>query len=248
MRLPRLLVAEADLAETGAELRGEQYHHAVRVLRLRVGDRVQIFTAAGREWEGALAELQPDRALVRLDRELPPEPAPAFALTLAQAVGKGEKMDLVVEKCSELGVAGLIPVQSEHTVVRADEQGRRSRRERWQRVAARSAEQCGRRRPLQVELFREAGELAGLVAGYDCCLLAWEQERQRGMGAVLRGRSRPARALAVVGPEGGWSPAEVDQMVAGGAIAVGLGPRVLRTETAGIAVAAVLMYEWGDLG
>jgi len=245
--LPRFLIDESAVEDEGAVLVGEQYHHAVRVLRLREGDRIRLFTTAGQEWEGTIAQVGADRVRVALSQELGPELAHPFSLTLAQGLGKGQKMDLVVQKCCELGLAALVPLVTGHSVVRLEGRGAAARRERWRRIARSAAEQSGRRRPVAVEPPATVEQVAAMVSDYDACLLAWEGEAPSLRG-VLAELGSPRRLLALVGPEGGWLAGEVEQLTRSGATPVRLGPRLLRTETAGIALCAILMYQFGDLG
>lgn len=239
---------EETIVDGLARLAGAQYRHAARALRLRVGEQVGLFTALGQEWQGVVESIEPGELRVRIVEVLAPEPPPVFALTLGQAVGKGEKMDLVVQKGSELGVTALTPVITARTAVRLDESAQNARLARWRRIAVAAAEQSGRRRPLVLNPFMTTERLAGEISRYDACLLAWEGGGGQCLREAIGGLRQPATLLALVGPEGGWEPAEVETLERAGAIAVGLGRRILRTETAAMALAAILMYELGDLG
>jgi len=246
MRLGRFLITESDIQGGRAVLTGESYRHAVRVLRLRQGDRLRVFTEVGQEWEGRVALVGRDRLEVELESEYPAERAPRLQLVLAQALGKGEKMDLVVQKGTELGLAGIIPLLTARTVPRPETEAAQ-RLERWRRIARAACAQSGRRRPPAVHAPETVSELAARCRHFEACLVGWE-EADLGLKAAVRALGAPRRVLAVVGPEGGWQPDEVYALRAAGAVPVRLGPRILRTETAGIALAAVLMYELGDLG
>lgn len=231
-----------------ARLAGPQYRHAARALRIRVGEQVGLFTALGQEWQGVVESIGPGELRVRVVEVLAPEPPPVFALTIGQAVGKGEKMDLIVQKCSELGLVALTPVVTARTTVQLDPAAREARLARWRRIAVSAAEQSGRRRPLALNPFMTTERLAGEISGYDACLVAWEGGGGQCLRSAIGELHQPATLLALVGPEGGWEPAEVDLLKRAGAIPVGLGRRILRTETAAMALSAILMYELGDLG
>jgi len=242
MTTVRFYLSSKELKRGVAVFSGEQFHHLVRVRRGRVGDRVRVFDEQGREFEGKVCEIRKDRALIRLIAECLPSAPPSIEITLLQALPKGRKMDLIVQKTTELGVWKIIPLITERTVVRLP---RPDRVARWNRIALESCRQSERRSiPLvgPVTCLEEL-DLASL-SGLRIILC---EGAERGLKEALRGTAED-KVVLMVGPEGGWSPSEVELGLQRGFIRAGLGRRILRTETAGIIGVALVQYERGDLG
>ncbi len=211
-------------------LDARQLRHAVRVLRMRPGDRFVAFDGAGHQWEAELVEVRvPGRA--RVLRELP-APSVPYRLTVYQAVPKGDRMDLVVRMGTELGVWEFVPVRTRRTVAAAD------RQDRWRRVAAEAAKQCGRSTIPEVAPLVEFCQALERFRQHQVRLALWEGGG-RPLAAVLH-ESRGDDLGVFVGPEGGWDPQEVASLERA-AVLCSLGPLVLRTETAAVAAASVVL-------
>jgi 16S rRNA (uracil1498-N3)-methyltransferase len=237
--LPRFHVAES---AAGARLSLPEHsaHHAREVLRLRAGTPVHVFDGCGNEYEAVLDSVTRGGVSVRVSGPVSPRPESPLRLTLALPPLKGDRMELVIQKATELGVAEVRPV----VTLRTDAIGRPalqgSRQERWDKVASGAAEQCGRAVVPDVlptttlaELLREPFDGRRLVLS-------------PGGGEPLPD-DRPAAVLLLVGPAGGLDPREVEEVTQAGFRPVAFGPRVLRAETAAIAAVAVLQAFWGDL-
>ncbi len=242
MTTPRFYLTSKELKKGMAVLSGEQFHHLARVRRGRVGDMVKVFDEQGREFEGKVSEIQKDRALIRIIAECRPSASQSIEITLLQALPKGRKMDLIVQKTTELGVWKIIPLITERTIVRLPKPDRVAR---WNRIAMESCKQSERRSiPLVSPITRlEELDLASLP-GLKIILC---ERAEQGLKDTLRGTVENMVAL-MVGPEGGWTPKEVELSRQWGFIPAGLGRRILRTETAGIIGVALVQYERGDLG
>ncbi len=225
-----------------------------RVLRLVPGDRVAAVDPEGWELLVELTRLDLRGAAGRVLARERRETEPPVRVVLAQGIPKGDKMDFVVQKCTEVGVSAILPTVTRRTVV--DLRGKEEeRRERWQRIAREAAEQCGRVRVPEVLPAMRLEAAVAELAGADLFLIPWEEERSRGLRAVLRearaqgsGGGRPGTVAVLIGPEGGFAADEVELAMSRGAQPVSLGPRLLRTETAGLVVLTAILYEWGDLG
>jgi 16S rRNA (uracil1498-N3)-methyltransferase len=221
-------------------------HHARSVVRVAVGDAVRVFDGRGQEWAGSVAAVEKRRVQVTLSHAVEAAREPAVHITLAVGRLKGDQMDTVVRDATMLGVAAIVPIEGEHTAV---SRRRTDARERWLRVAVASAKQCGRAVVPRVDSAATVTELlARAPAARDARhSIVMAVEPARG-GAVVDGATlggRPLAALVLVGPEGGWSTAEVDLAVARGAALVQLGPRTLRAEAAPAVVLASLWTVWG---
>ena len=226
-----------ELAAGPVELRGEAFHYLARVLRARRGDRVVLFDGAGREAEATVDNVGEDNLMVTAG-----EPRAAATtgvpVTLILALLKGEKMDLVVQKATELGVARIVPVASAHAVVRLDGERRDSRRGRWRKIASEATRQCGRADiPDIAEILTP--EAAFSAAPPHALRLIFDERDDPPLRQLL-GSAPPVEVVAAVGPEGGFAPAEVEAARSAGFLPAGLGPRVLRAETAAIAALAML--------
>ena len=217
-------------------------HHAARVLRLQDGDAVILFDGSGGEVPARLA-VSGRRWSAWLDAPCAVERESPLELVLVQALASGDKMDWVVQKSTELGVAAVLPVAAARSVLRLAGERADKRVAHWRQVAVSACEQCGRNRIPEV----------APVASLDAYLTASRGVRKLILapvaGKALRDIAPPARGEAVhllVGPEGGWSEDEVAACLRAGAEALSLGPRVLRTETAGLAALAAMQALWGD--
>lgn len=213
------------------------------VLRAATGEGVEILDSAGRLF-GATLRFDGERTSAVLDRELATPPPPSLRVTLAQGVPKGQKMDFVVEKATELGIAAIVPFWSARTVGGA----REGRIERWRRLAKSAAQQCGRSDVPAVEEPVDFADLVARIPDFEVALAPWELApriplRERIPPLVERARS----ALIVIGPEGGLSAAEALALESAGAHLISLGSRILRTETAGLVALGALLYARGDI-
>jgi 16S rRNA (uracil1498-N3)-methyltransferase len=217
-------------------------HHALRVLRLAVGDALTLFTGTGGELAATLVRADKRQAWVRLDRFDPIEREAPLAITLAQGIAANDAMDYAVRKAVELGVAAIQPLVTARSARFPDDARGDKRLAHWRQIAVAACEQCGRNR---VPPVHEVATLAG-----------WLGARPEGRPGLMLAPQAPAALPAwpaptgpfdlLVGPEGGVTDEEFARAARAGLTAVRLGPRVLRTETAGTAALAALHALWGD--
>ncbi len=241
MRTPRVYVDVALAA--GAELRlpAAAAAHLARVLRLGPGDPVILFNGDGRDYAGRLlaADRRETRALV--ESAGVPEPEPPLHLHLAIGISRGERMDFVIQKAVELGVASIRPLFTERSVVRLDAERGQRRHAHWRGVLVAACEQSGRRR---LPALHSAVPITGWLPGIEGAGLLLDPQAERS----LRDLPVPTADITLlVGPEGGLSAAERQQAARSGFTGVRLGPRLLRTETAPLAALAAMQTLWGDL-
>jgi len=215
-------------------------HHAVRVLRLRDGDPLVLFDGGGGECPATLV-LRGKQCFAELGGRLAVERESPLGLVLVQALAGGDKMDWIVQKAVELGVSAVVPVQAERSVLRLSGERAAKRVEHWRQVAVSACEQSGRNHVPVVEPV--VGLREYLARAHDGPRLVLDPVA----GQRLASLPRPAAvAHLLVGPEGGWAADELAACRSAACIAVGLGPRVLRCETAGLAAIAALQALWGD--
>ena len=220
----------------------DESRHLSRVLRLRPGDTVIASDGAGRDYTVRL-EAVGEAARGTVIAEAAGVPESPLAITLVQGVPKGDKMEAIVRAATELGVTRFRPALCERTIVRLEPARWRDRARRWQRVAREAAKQSGRAIVPEVELPRPLAECLGTA---DLALCLWEGGGEP-LGTLLAGAATTRSATVVVGPEGGLALAEVQAARAAGLRIVSLGHRILRTETAGPAIVAILQSRLGDL-
>jgi 16S rRNA (uracil1498-N3)-methyltransferase len=220
-------------------LRRSEAHHVRGVLRLRTGDSVAVFDGRGREVEGTLVRVDKEQVVIRAERELLEPVEPPIEIRLIQGLCRPDRMDWVVQKATEIGVAAIEPTPTS----RAESfKVGPARIERWQRIAIEACKQSGRRQVPEI-LLRDALP-GGAVDGVGLVLDPLQPAE------AIEALSPPppeGRIFLVVGPEGGLDASEIASLVGAGWRGLGLGPRVLRAETAGIVAAAVLLHRWGDL-
>ncbi len=230
----------------GAEvvLEEDRARYLGRVLRLRVGDDITVFDGNGPEWHASIAAMTKNTATLRIGEETASACESPLKVHLVQGISRGERMDYVVQKATELGVKRITPVLTEYGVVKLDESRAAKRRDHWAHVAASACEQSGRTRmPLIDAPLRLKEWFGSKSADADVDLIL-------APGAALPLAQVPAPATKVcilIGPEGGFSQTEYQDAEVSGFQAVSLGPRVLRTETAAAAALAVMQSLWGDL-
>ena len=240
MAAPRFFV-DQDLAR-GIELTlpAPVMHHAVRVLRLRDGDRIVLFNGRGGEFAAAL-RIDGRRAAARVERFDPVERESPLALTLVQAWVAADKLDWIVEKATELGVARVVLAPAERSVVRLQGERRERRRVHLRQIAIAACEQCGRNRVPDVVVADTLAAALDAAGSDEMLILAPEAE------TALSPAAAAASTALLVGPEGGFTPQEIAAACRLGCRPVRLGPRVLRTESAGLAALATLQALRGDL-
>jgi len=219
-------------------------HHALDVLRMKAGDRATLFNGQGAEATVEIASVDKGRIAWKKISITKSTPL-ACQITLGQAIPKGKNMDLIVEKATELGAAAIAPLLSERTVVRFDETEALAKREKWHRVAIEAAKQCGQNWVPAVARPQTPKELFQSGEKFDLMLVASLQPDSRHLKQVLAegGVKRPAKVLILVGPEGDFTPAEMNLAKNAGCRPITLGPIILRSETAAIYCLSVLSHE-----
>jgi 16S rRNA (uracil1498-N3)-methyltransferase len=230
-----------------ATITGVELNHLRRVLRLRPQDRVVVFDDAGCEHEGIIRSLSEDRGEIDIIRSYQVNNESPLKTTLALGLTKGEKMDWVVEKATELGVHTVVPFVSSYTIPKLNERKMAQRSERWQKIALSAAKQCGRVRIPEIMALTDFRDLLEPVWRDALRLLFWEKECQRGLFELKETRTSIGEVVLMIGPEGGFSAPEAALALEHGFKPVRLGPRILRAETAAVAALSAVQLLWGDL-
>lgn len=218
--------------------------HIKKALRVVTGEKLEICDGTGSEYVVeviALDDVVTCKVLhqVTVQRESPVE------IHLIQGLAKGSKMDTIVQKAVELGASRIIPLQSKRSIVKLDSKGINKKIERWQKISDEASKQSKRTKIPIIDSVIDISTLEQLVTTYDIVLIAYELESSRALKECLDVAHK--KIGIVIGPEGGFEKEEVDTLVSLGAISISLGPRILRTETAGMMLLSILQYELGDV-
>jgi 16S rRNA (uracil1498-N3)-methyltransferase len=245
--MARFFLPTRQIEDHRATITGVELDHLRRVLRLRPEDRVVVFDDAGCEHEGIIRSLSEDRGEIEIIRSYQVNNESPLKTTLALGLTKGEKMDWVVEKATELGVHTVVPFLSDYTVPKLNERKIAQRSERWQKIALSAAKQCGRVRIPEIMALTGFRDLLAQVSREKLRLLFWEKECQHGLVELKETRTSIGEVVVMIGPEGGFSAQEAALALEHGFKPVRLGPRILRAETAAVAALSAVQVLWGDL-
>jgi 16S rRNA (uracil1498-N3)-methyltransferase len=245
--MARFFVPKEYIKDNHAVVAGAELQHLRRVLRLAPGGEITIFDDAGREHDAVIRSFASDAASVDIIRSYDAQRESALDLTLGVGLIKGDKMDFVVEKATELGVQTLIPFASTHAVPKLDERKVSARTERWQKIALSAAKQCGRSRIPKVLPLCDFRQFVQQARPDTLKLLFWEKQGRQSLRRVRDQRGDARAVLLAIGPEGGFSAEEAALATEHGFITVSLGRRILRAETAAVVVVSLAQFLWGDL-
>ena len=254
MRVTRVYVETELTSGNAVELPAETAAHLAKVLRARSGDELILFNGDGREFSGSIETVRGSRVSAFVGDARPVNRESPLAITLVQCVPRGDRMDFIVQKATELGVARIVPVLSQRSVVRLDAAQAESKAGHWRAVAVSACEQCGRNRLPVVDAAQPLLKYLGESAPGTGPRLVFEPESASHTDSapqLPKAQSGGAPAIVdaqiAIGPEGGFAPDELEAFRVAGFSRGSLGPRVLRTETAAIAAVVWLQARFGDM-
>ncbi|WP_151735909.1 RsmE family RNA methyltransferase ['Paenibacillus yunnanensis' Narsing Rao et al. 2020] len=252
--MQRYFVNPEQFGADTAVICGEDARHIAKVMRGKAGDKLIISDGVQREALAEIYGIEIGEVTVRIVEPLAMSHEPRLKVTVAQSLPKGDKLETVIQKCTEIGAVAFAPFLSERTIVQYDERKEGKRLERWRKICKEAAEQAHRNIVPAVHPPVSWKQLLAAFSEYDAVYFCYEKEE----GLQLRSAVAPwlsklepgasGTVLVVVGPEGGFSEAECAAAEAAGAVSVGLGKRILRCETAGMVAAACILYESGEMG
>ncbi|MEK3881632.1 RsmE family RNA methyltransferase [Paenibacillus sp. PL2-23] len=257
--MQRYFVAPEQIKEGVVTITGEDAHHAVRVMRMKPEDRLIACDGQGCTVLASVVDAAPQEVRAEVLEKLAPDSEPAWRITIAQSLPKGDKMELVIQKGTEIGAAAFLPFESQRMVVQYDGKKEAKRLERWGKIAKEAAEQSHRHCIPAIQPFLTWKGLLKEIGQYDLALFCYEAEGKDAHGIGIAdavrqwkreqgdGASAP-RVLLIVGSEGGFTEREAKEASEAGARLIALGRRILRTETAGLVGLACLLYESGEMG
>lgn len=215
---------------------GTDVHHIRDVLRMKVGDRLELLDGTGKIYETKISKIEKNKIACEIISSRTEESKPEVRVTLAQALPKARKMDFIIEKCTELGVNQIIPMLTERTIAKS------VKLERSRKIAKEAAEQSGRTVIPEITELIKFEDVLKMRERFDLALIPWELEKEMTLKSSFL--HRPSSILALIGPEGGFSQKEIELAKEAGFVPVSLGPRILRTETAGMVILSIINYEF----
>lgn len=240
----------SDLLKEKIVITGADAHHLAHVMRSKVGDHIVVADDEGKVGEYVMTGFTESTVSLDLVQYIDENTESPVEIILAQCLPKGDKLELITQKATELGINTIVPLTSDNCVVRYDAKKAKAKQDKWQKIANEAGKQCGRSQLPQVQeiqpLKQWLTEMSGQKTDFAICM-CYENEEQTGIKELLN-RCSQKRFAIVIGPEGGFSLAEAEFAQKLGIPSVSLGNRILRAETAAIAAMAIIQYEKGDLG
>ena len=244
--MPKFFITQNQINENEITLIGEDVKHIANVLRKDVGDKINICNITTSEnFLCQLEKIDKEEIKCNIIQKLETETEPETEITIFQGLPKAEKMELIIQKCTELGAKTFVPVNMERCVVKLDNKAEDKKIERWQKIAETAAKQSGRDIIPKIENLINLQKVCNLIEKYDIVILAYENEEKYTLKQALntvKGKDNLKIGI-IIGPEGGIDSKEVEMLKNAGAITVTLGKRILRTETVGIAMTSIILYE-----
>jgi 16S rRNA (uracil1498-N3)-methyltransferase len=242
----RFFISPEQLTQPRPCIEGDDARHLYRVLRSRPGDRIAVLDGRGNAFQARIVDLENDRVFVELEMPLPDSLDSAPEIVLAQGYLKDKKMDGLVRPLTELGIARWIPFLAARSVPAPDQKRLLGRYDRWQKISQEAVKQCGRRRPMAIAPLVPFETALDQARDCDTRLIFWEKQSESKSRPPASARAA-AKVFVMIGPEGGFEPGEVDLARQAGFSVLGLGPRILRAETAALTAAVLTQYLFGDM-
>ncbi len=243
--MPSFYVKPQQMNEDKVVLGGSQAHHIANVLRLKAGAEITLFDGTGYEYRVRIITLKAGEIIVQIIGKSKPAVESPLELILGQSLIKGDRMEFIIQKATELGVSAIVPLKTARSR-RVNQELLAKKYVRWQNISTEAAKQCRRTRLPLIGKLTGVEEFCAEYEAVQVKLIFWEKHGQ-GVKAVLSGTKQVNRAVLLIGPEGGFNAEDVKIAQAHGFIAAGLGPRILRTETAAVAALSLIQYQLGDL-
>ncbi|XXF57565.1 16S rRNA (uracil(1498)-N(3))-methyltransferase [Thermoanaerobacterium thermosaccharolyticum] len=236
-----------DIKDGIARINGDDAHHIINVLRFKIGTKL-IISNGKNQYIVTILDIENSSVILKIIEEYNQVVESPINITLYQGLPKSDKMDLIIQKCTEIGIKKIIPVETEFSTIKIKEKNIYNKINRWKKISLEASKQSGRSIVPDVLVpvgFKDALES---LNEFDLCLIPYEKETNMRLKDVLKKNFDAKNICVFIGPEGGFSENEIMAAIEYGAIPVTLGPRILRTETAGIVTSSIILYELGDLG
>lgn len=240
------------LSDNRIFIEGNDYNHIKNVLRKSINDELNICNSENsKNYLCKIIDINDKQVILHIENEIESNSESNINITIFQGLPKAEKMELIIQKATELGVTTIVPTIMKRCVVKVEEKDKQKKVVRWQKIAEVAAKQSGRDKITQIEEFKNIKNICEKIKDYDAVLLAYENEKNNSIKReiqLLKEMHKDEYKIAVIiGPEGGMDAEEVELLQTVGAKVVTLGNRILRTETVSLTITSILMYELGDL-
>lgn len=246
--MPRFFTARENISDTQLIIDNEDVNHISRVLRLGEGDEITVCDGRGFDYRAVIHSIEPKKIICSIAEKTKSVTEPNIEVTLFQGLPKASKMDYIIQKTTELGIAKIVPCAMSRCVVKLENQKAEAKKvDRWQKVAEAAAKQSGRGVIPEIAMPVSIDTAIEELKKCDICFAPYECEDETNLHEVLTSVKDVKKVGFIIGPEGGFDLSEIEKIKAAGIKTVTLGRRILRTETAGEAVLAMLMYEIGDI-
>ncbi|MDB5052244.1 MAG: methyltransferase, RsmE family [Bacilli bacterium] len=253
--MQRYFIPSEQFLETTVTLHGGDAHHIIRVMRAQVGDQIICSNGLNREALVAITSMDKETVEAAVVEERAMTNETAVEVWIAQSLPKGDKLETIIQKCTEIGAARIIPFVSERTIVQYDDKKEAKRLERWAKIAKEAAEQAHRNKVPDVSGPQSWKQILQLISQVEIALICYEKEsglqlKQLLVRTFANNGSGPAlgKVMLLIGPEGGFTPKEVSEAESAGSHSISLGKRILRTETAAMVALTCVLYESGEMG
>lgn len=244
----KFFVNKDAITESLIQIEGEDVNHISKVLRLRKGDSIQVCDGNKHEYICSIENIEKKFVTCEIIECFENSTEAPIEITLFQGIPKSQKMDLIVQKCVEIGVTKIQPVITDRVVIKVDGKDLSSKIERWNRIATEASKQSNRGILPVVELPIDFNEAITRLKKMDAAIIPYENEKTQGLKDYLR-RIEGVKSIGIfIGPEGGFEDFEINLCLKNNILPVTLGPRILRTETAGFVASTIILYEIGDMG
>lgn len=227
---------------------GDDVNHISKVLRLRIGEEIKVSNGSGSEYLCAISEISKKEVICKVLEAFDNMSESPLKIALFQGLPKSQKMDLIIQKCVEIGVVEFWPVITERVVVNTHDRDLSGRLDRWNRISEEAAKQSNRGMVPRVNNIITFKEAMSIASKFDASIIPYENEKNSSLKEILKEKAGIKTLGIFIGPEGGFSQEEIKSCLENNISSVTLGPRILRTETAGFVAAAIVQYELGDMG
>lgn len=244
----RFFVTKESINELELHITGDDVQHISKVLRLRVDEKILVNDSTGLEYLCSITEINKKDVVCTIIETLENKTEAPIRITLFQGLPKSQKMDLIVQKCVELGVVDFWPVVTERVIVKTEDRDISGKIERWNRISEEAAKQSSRGLIPLVHNPITINKAIEMIKAMDLGIIPYENEKNTTLKTILKHDSNIKTVGILIGPEGGFEDTEVKLCLDNNILPVTLGPRILRTETAGFITAAIVQYELGDVG
>jgi 16S rRNA (uracil1498-N3)-methyltransferase len=248
MSMRRFFINREAIRDGSACITGNLFRHMIKVLRLKIGTRVIFTDEEGSQYTGVISSIEKSVLTATIEKTMHGQCSETgVPITLFQGLPKGNKMEFILQKGTELGVSEIIPFVASRSIPRPAREREEERIVRWRRIALEAARQSNRSMSPNISPVVDFSQIP-VISPQPVKLLLWEKEKSNRLKTVLSGMPAPESIAVMVGPEGGLTEGEAETAVENGFIPVTMGSRILRTETAAIAILAILQFFWGDMG